>query len=590
MSEWTPDEATTRLIRKYAMQNALEYDGKGQTKSVQGRILGEVAELRQHAKHLFGILGPAVTEANELWMSGGADAVREVLESEAPDALEKRVKERRDGLPDLPNATKGEVVLRFAPNPNGPLTLGHSRGVVINSQYAEMYDGKVILRFDDTDTKIKRPDLNAYGWIKDDFTWLSGKQPDIVIEASARMSEYLDYASKFISDGHMYVCQCTAEAFRGLRIAQEECECRANSNLENKQLWKKMNDPEGGMMEGSAVVRVRTDMTHKNPALRDWPAWRIQTAPHPKVRDTYRVWPLLDFQSAVEDHLQGVTHIIRGKDLMDSTRKQNLLYEMVGWAYPETLYWGRVKVHEFGGFSTSQMKIDIANGLYTGWDDPRLPTVSALRRRGFSSESLRKFWVELSLTQKDIAVPLDTLISHNSSIIDEDSPRLSFIQSPVKITLDCGDTTIPKKVKIPRHPLHPEKGMREWVLNSDSGLEVIIEKDDFEECLSKDGLLRLKDFADIQIFKDFTGKITSLNRTDKRPIIHWLASGIGTPCTLLKGVDGGTPGPDGLVKMQGLLEQNEHPVGSVVQLERNGFAKIEEPDDKLIQSMVWTHS
>ena len=139
----------------------------------------------------------------------------------------------------------------------------------------------------------------------------------------------------------------------------------------------------GTFDEGDAVVRVRTDMALPNPALRDWPALRIQHTPHPMVGDRYRVWPLLDFQSAIEDHEQGVTHIVRGKDLMVSTRKQTLLYEHLGWTYPETLYWGRVKVHEFGGFSTSSMRASLEQGERAGWGDLRLPTIQSFRRRGF---------------------------------------------------------------------------------------------------------------------------------------------------------------------------------------------------------------
>ena len=121
---------------------------------------------------------------------------------------------------------------------------------------------------------------------------------------------------------------------------------------------------DGKYKPGEAVVRVKTDMTLKNPALEGLactPYTRHLAHPHPRpeIGSSYSVWPLLDFQSAVEDHLQGVTHIVRGKDLMDSTRKQTLLYEHFGWQYPETLYWGRVKVHEWGGFSTSQMRTDI---------------------------------------------------------------------------------------------------------------------------------------------------------------------------------------------------------------------------------------
>ena len=582
MSDWIPDEDTIRLIRKYAMQNALEYDGKGQAGSVQGRILGEVPELRQHAKHLFGVLTPAIDEANQLWNDEGPEAVKAVLEAEAPDALEKRVKERREGLPELPNAVKGEVILRFAPNPNGPLTIGHSRGVIINSHYAEMYDGTMILRYDDTDTKIKRPDVKAYDWIREDYTWLSGRKPDIILEASARMPEYMAHAKQFIADDYMYVCTCTADEFKQLRNDQQECPCRANSTLKNSDLWDQMNDTEGRFNEGDAVVRVRTGMDHKNPALRDWPALRIQRAPHPKVGEKYRVWPLLDFQSAVEDHIQKVTHIIRGKDLMDSTRKQKLLYEMAGWDYPETLYWGRVKVHEFGGFSTSQMKIDIENGDFEGWDDPRLPTLRALRRRGYDAGAIRKFWIDLGLTQKDISVPMSTLNNLNSKAVDVEAPRLSFVRDPRTILLDISGIEM-DKVTLPIHPEHPDKGVREWPLG-DSPLKVKITSEDFT---SREGR-RLKDFATIGINHQKTkhgweGEISRIERIDDTPIIHWLPSNMAQPAVLLLEEDGE------LVAAEGLLEVNDYPDGTVVQLERMGFAILEGTEENGARRLVRLH-
>ena len=580
MSDWVPDEEVSHLIRKFALQNALEYDGKGQAGSVQGRVLGENTELREQAQFLYAIITPMVEEANNIWAEKGADEVRRILEEEAPEALEKRVKERREGLPELPNAVEGQVVLRFAPNPNGPLTLGHSRGVIINTEYARMYSGKIILRFDDTDTKIKRPDEHAYDWIQDDFTWLAGCKPDIVIEASARMDVYLEFAQQFISEGHMYVCTCTAEDFRGFRVSMQDCPCRDNSNSDNLAKWKEMNDTGGGFSEGDAVVRVRTSMDNNNPALRDWPALRIQTAPHPKVGNKYRVWPLLDFQSAVEDHEQGVTHIIRGKDLMDSTRKQQLLYDKIGWSYPETLYWGRVKVHEFGGFSTSQMKIDIAEGQFTGWDDPGLPTVKAMRRRGFCTEAMKRFWLDFSLTQKDISVPLATLESLNAKVIDKDAPRLSFIQEPVKLALSCEGEKLPEVLNIPRHPLHEELGMREWPLDNACGLEVFIEKEDYDAALSNNGSLRLKDFADIEIDDSKEGRIIGMNRSDERPIVHWLAAGMERPFSLHRPSEYGE-----WALVEGLIEDNLHQVGMVVQLERIGFSRIESDE-----VMIWTHS
>ena len=583
MSDWVPDEEVSRLIRKFALQNALEYDGKGQAGSVQGRVLGENTELREQAQFLYAIITPVVEEANKIWAEKGADEVRRILEEEAPEALEKRVKERREGLPELPNATEGQVVLRFAPNPNGPLTLGHSRGVIINSEYARMYSGKIILRFDDTDTKIKRPDVQAYDWIQDDFTWLAGCNPDIVIEASARMDVYLEFAQQFISEGHMYVCTCTAEDFREFRESMQDCPCRNNSNSDSLAKWKEMNDTGGVFSEGDAVVRVRTSMDKKNPALRDWPALRIQTAPHPKVGDKYRVWPLLDFQSAVEDHEQGVTHIIRGKDLMDSTRKQQLLYDKIGWSYPETLYWGRVKVHEFGGFSTSQMKKDIESGQYTGWDDPRLPTLRALRRRGYDAGAMRKFWIDLGLTQKDISVPMSTLNSLNAKAVDVDAPRLSFVEDPRTVILDISGIEL-TKVTLPIHPEHPDKGVREWPLG-DSPLKVKIASEDFTSREAR----RLKDFADIGIHhkktvRGWTGEISRTERVGNTPIIHWLPSNMAQPAVLLLEEEGE------LIAAKGLLEINDYPDGTVVQLERMGFAILEGTEEDGTRRLVRLHS
>ena len=568
------------LLRKYALQNALEYDGQGQVGSVMGRVMGENPDLRSRAQELTGFIASQVAEANALAVEKGLDHIRTILEDESPDALEKKVKERREGLPPLPNAEIGKVVLRFAPNPNGPLSFGHARGVVINAELARMYDGEVILRFDDTDAVVKRPDPEAYAMIEEDFTWLSGRAPDRILRASDRMEVYLEYATKVLSENHAYVCQCSSDAFKEFRISKTECSCRNRTTEENIDLWAQMND--GTIQPGGAVVRIKTDMTLPNPALRDWPALRIQHADHPLVGDRYKVWPLLDFQSAVEDHLQGVTHIVRGKDLMDSTRKQTLLYEKFGWTYPETMYWGRVKVHEFGSFSTSQMKSDIANGQYSGWDDPRLPTLRALRRRGYDAQAMRKFWIDLGLTQKDIAVPMATLNSLNAKAVDAEAPRLSFVREPRTVILDITGIEL-TKVTLPIHPEHPDKGVREWLLG-DSPLEVKIASEDFTTREAR----RLKDFADIGIKhkktkRGWEGDVSRTERYGNTPIIHWLPSNMAQPAVLLLEEEGE------LVAAEGLLEINDYPDGTVVQLERMGFAILEGIEENGARRLVRLH-
>ena len=395
------------------------------------------------------------------------------------------------------------------------------------------------------------------------------------------MDVYLEHATQTLSEKHAYVCKCTVDAFKEFRISKTKCPCRNRSTEDNIDLWRQMND--GTIQPGGAVVRIKTDMTLPNPALRDWPALRIQHADHPLVGDRYKVWPLLDFQSAIEDHLQGVTHIVRGKDLMDSTRKQTLLYEKLGWTYPETLYWGRVKVHEFGGFSTSQMKKDIESGQYTGWDDPRLPTLRALRRRGYDAGAMRKFWIDLGLTQKDISVPMSTLNSLNAKAVDAEAPRLSFVSNPRTIKLDITEIEM-DKVTLPIHPEHPDKGVREWPLG-DSPLKVKIASEDFTSREAR----RLKDFADIainhkkEVKRGWVGQIINTERHGNTPIIHWLPSNMAQPAVLLLEEEGE------LVVAEGLLEINDYPDGTVVQLERMGFAILEGIDENGARLLVRLH-
>jgi len=545
---WEPDEETLAFIRHLALQNSLQYDGKGQAGSVISRIMGSRQELRQHGKIIAPMVAKEVAAANELSITNGLDHVRNILQNEAPEMLEKKEQKRREGLPELPNLNGRKPVLRFAPNPNGPLSFGHSRGLVINAEYAKLHDGELILRFDDTDTTVKPPMMEAYDSIPKQQEELCGYSAHRLVIASERMDKYHDYAEKTIETDFAYVCTCTGDEFREFRLSKSNCPCRDNDVNENLELWNKMNDS-NGFMPGDAVLRMKTGMDQKNPALRDWPAARIQTNPHPRVGSKWRVWPLLDFQSAIEDYLQGVTHIIRGKDLMDSTRKQKLLYDHFEWNYPETIYWGRVKVHEFGSFSTSQMKKDISEGVYSGWNDPRLPTLSALFRRGIRPESLRSFWIELGLTQKDIAVPLSTLYSHNTKSIEPISPRLAFIRDPVKIDLN-GE--FPSKLAISSHP---EEDMPDRIFEIQNS--IFIENEDSGKPV------RLKDFCDISE----NGNVESIDRSDKRPIVHWITEGIETQLAIADGKE--------LVYVDGLLEKHNHPIGTIVQLERIGYAIVE---------------
>ncbi|MEA2045519.1 MAG: glutamate--tRNA ligase, partial [Euryarchaeota archaeon] len=472
------------LIEKYALQNAVKYRAAPQRGAVMGKLMGEHPELRSRAKEISSLVGAALAEVERT----GPDDWERRLEAIAPELLaelsEKKVPVK--GLPPLEGAEK-EVVMRFAPNPNGPPTLGSARGIIINSEYVKMYGGRLILRFDDTDPVNKRPMQEAYDWYLEDCRWLDAV-PDEVVIASERLPMYYKIAEELIRMGAAYVCRCDQATFKRYKDASLACPHRDRDPEESLDLWDGMKG--GALRPGDAVLRIKTDITHKDPALRDWAAFRIVTADHPRVGDRYRVWPLLDFESGVEDHLLGITHIIRGKDLMDSEKRQLYLYRHLGWEYPSTVHWGRIKIHQFGSFSTSALKKKIVAGEYKGWDDPRLPTVKALRRRGILAEALRKFMIDLGVSETDISISMDSVYAENRKLVDPQARRRFFVKDPVPVEIE-GE--VPLVVQV---PFHPTGDMGRRLIPA--GNTVLVSGADLAEMGVGDGL-RLKDLCNLEI-------------------------------------------------------------------------------------------
>ncbi len=477
-------EEIRELIEKYALQNAVKYRAAPDAGSVMGKLMGGHPELRARAKEV----SPLVKEVLADVSKSSPEEWQKRLEAIAPELLaELSVRKEPDkGLPALDGAEKG-VVMRFAPNPNGPPTLGSARGIIINSEYVKRYGGKFLIRFDDTDPVKKRPMPEAYGWYLEDCAWLQAV-PDQVITASERVPLYYEVAEELIRKGGAYVCGCEQLVFKEHKDKGIACEHREQSVELNLELWKKMLD--GRLAEGQAVLRVKTDMSYKDPAIRDWAAFRIVTAPHPLVGTKYRVWPLLDFESAVEDHLLGTTHILRGKDLADSESRQMYLYRHLGWTYPRVIHWGRIKIHQFGSFSTSKLRRAIEAGEYTGWDDPRVPTVRAMRCRGIQAEALRKFMIELGVGETDISISMDSIYAENRKLIDAEANRYFFVWQPVALEIE-GDAP-----PFGRAPLHPtiDRGYREIP----GGNRVFICKSDLEglkvgDKIQAEGLLQRGD-------------------------------------------------------------------------------------------------
>ena len=408
--DWKPSKEETNIIYSFALQNCLEH-GQAQIGSIMGR-LSQNFDMKKYGRLLPRYVIGEVNRANSLMQKRGELAVRKELmeiDSSKIERLEREKIKIERTFPELSNVEQGNFKVRFAPNPNAPLTVGHMRGVLINNYYANKYGGDFILRFDDTSTDVKPPILDAYVQILKDTAWLTGKAPDDVVIASDRIDLYYKYAKELISLNGAYMCNC--KNFKELKDASIPCPHRKLTTSENLDLFNRMID--GDFEAGEWVLRARTDLDAPNPAHRDFVLFRVQRNAHPRTGNSYKAWPMLDFQSAIDDNLTGVTHVIRGIDLQDSTAKQKILYNFFDWDYPETTYWGRVKILDQDGnevrFSSSQYAKDIAEGKFTGWDDERLYTVQAFKNRGYTPDALLNWWLEYGLTRKPITVSMKTL-------------------------------------------------------------------------------------------------------------------------------------------------------------------------------------
>ena len=567
------------LIRKTALLNAIKHDGKAQLGPVIGKVIGEKPELKTKAKELSALVGQIISEVNSLPLN----QQKSIIEEKWPEALMKEKVEEEKRLPPLPNVEKySQVVTRFSPNPDCVLHLGSARAIILCYEYARMYKGKFILRFEDTDPKLKRPIPEFYNRIREDLAWL-GCKPDEEYIQSDRISIYYEHAERLLKDGNAYVCTCQSELFKKRILASQPCNCRDLSSEEHMQRWRRMLN--GGYKEGEAVLRVKTDLNHPNPAVRDWPALRIidsEKYPHPRVGSKYRVWPLYNFACGIDDHLMGVTHIIRGKEHLTNMVRQEYMYRHFGWKYPEAIHYGRLKIT--GAYlSKSKIVQGIREGLYKGWDDPRLATFAALRRRGITPEAIKKMMVDVGPKTSDVVLSWENLYAYNRKILDPMADRYFFVHNPVELTVK----QIPRVfvAKLPLHPEKPERGFREYVVKpkGDNGLATFwISKRDVS--LSKiGGILRLMELFNIKIEEvnsfsveaSFVSESYEEARKVKAPLIHWIPVGEDMPCQVVM--------PDATLA-EGIAESacKKLKPNTIIQFERFGFVRIDKVDAKLI--------
>jgi glutamyl-tRNA synthetase len=572
------DKELKEIIRKTALLNAAQHGGKAQAGALIGKIIGERQELKTKAKELSALINEVVSEVNSL----SAEEQKNIVEKTWPEALKKEKVEEEKRLPPLPNADKyPQVVTRFSPNPDCVLHLGSARAIILSHEYARMYKGKFILRFEDTDPKVKKPVLEFYNKIREDLAWIRCTADEEYIQ-SDRISIYYEYAERLLKDGSAYVCTCIPDEFREKSLAKKPCNCRDLLPAEQLERWNRMLD--GGYAEGEAVVRVKTDLEHPNPAVRDWPALRIidpKKYPHPRLGSKYRVWPLYNFSTGLDDHLLGITHIIRGKEHLTNQVRQDYMYRYLGWKYPEAIHYGRLQIT--GAFlSKSKIVQGVREGIYKGWDDPRLATFVALRRRGITPAAIRKIIIDVGPKPQDVTLSWENLYAYNRKILDPTSDRYFFVSEPVALRVKHVSKAF--HAKLPLHPEKPDKGYREYTVTpkgDDKTAAFWVSKKDVDAA-EAGATVRLMELFNVKIEStkadspeaSFASESYEDARKTKAKLIHWIPKGEEFPCQVIM--------PEATVT-EGLAESacKKLKPDTVIQFERFGFVRVDEVNAKL---------
>ncbi|MEK6908707.1 MAG: glutamate--tRNA ligase [Nanoarchaeota archaeon] len=548
----------SREILAYALQNAMEH-GKADASRVLTKLFQHGLD-KKEIPLVMKIVNKTVDDVNLL-----NEKNRAKLFDSVKDLVKKTDKTEDYELPELPPSDIGKkMVLRLAPFPSGALHIGNTKTYLLNALYAEKYNGDLLLVMDDTIGSVEKPIVKeAYDLIPDAFKWLGINYKKTYFK-SDRLEIYYEYAEKLIEMNKAYVCYCKAELLRQNRAEGKECSCRQYPTGIQHSRWKELFNSK--VKEGEAVLRIKTDMQHPNPAFRDRVLFRIADRPHPRVGTKYRVWPTLEMCWAVDDHLLGITHIIRGNELMIESDMEKYIWDLFKWKHPILIHVGVIRLEGVGAkISKSKAAKEVSSGEFSGWDDPRTWSVQSLARRGIKPEAIREFVKRIGLNKQDIIVPIDVLYAINRQMIDSETLRYSFVEDPKKLNISASEMNGVDRIIVPNHPDRPED-TREVLVSDD----IAISGKDFDK--NRGNEVRLLHLFNVKI-----GERTEITSIDNKkiPKINWVSSGAVKTRILM---------PDGNW-IAGFVEPAGAKIksGTVVQFERFGFVKFDRVHEEIAE-------
>ncbi len=490
-------------------------------------------------------------------------------------------------LPQLIGANYGNVITRFPPEPNGYPHIGHAKAAIIDEEYSKKYGGRLILRFDDTNPAKEK--LEYYKAISDGLEWLKIK-PSIIKNTSDDIEILYDYGRKLIQENHAYVCECNSELIKINRANEVSCNCKLNEVTVNIKKFENMVS--GKLRQNDCIIRYRGDMASLNTAMRDPTLFRIIEDKHPLLANKYSLWPTYDFAAPVEDSLDGVTHAFRTKEYELRNELYFAILSDLGLKEPKLIEFSRL---EFEGIPVSKRKITplIEKGIIQRWDDPRLPTLMGLKRRGILPEAIRKFVLSLSITLSETKPSMEILESFNRKILDPTSLRLFFVKDPIEVHLDKVESDF---VEIKNHPTL-EMGKRKIAVE-----KIIYISNDDAIKLKVGDTVRLMDLCNIEIMnidiseeKENGGKVITAKNIGNEIFhnvqkIQWVSKHNFIEFKILKPLPlykGDCYNENNLIIDRGLSESfvSTLKIGTIIQFVRYGFCRI---DDEF-STAVFTH-
>ena len=509
------------------------------------------------------------------------------------------------------NKNNSRVCTRFPPEPNGFLHIGHAQSICLNFGIAKEYNGKCYLRFDDTNPAKEKEDYVRA--IKEDIDWLGFNHDDCLTYASDYFEEFYQYAMQLIADGKAYVDSQHSDDIKNTRGTLStpgiDSPYRERSISENEGLFERMRS--GEFENGENVLRAKIDMSSPNMNLRDPIIYRILHLEHQRTGNQWCIYPMYDFAHTLSDAIEGITHSLCTLEFEDHRPLYEwFLDQLVLPSQPRQIEFSRLNIEHT---ITSKRKLAklVSDNIVNGWDDPRMPTISGMRNRGYTPSSIKDFCKRVGITKKDKSIQMALLENSVREDLDVNTHRRMAVLDPLKIVIRNYDSNKVEWLEAVNHPKNPDMGKREMAF----GKEIYIERTDFMEDppskffrLKPGGEVRLR-FAYIikceEIIKDASGNITEVHcsydpdtksgtGTSEKKVkgtIHWVSAKENQPAQVnLFEALFNSPEPEietdlnphSLITCKNAVIEkcmNEANCGDSFQFERNGYFVLAQNED-----------